>query len=37
MTLRTEIENKKDFRVVSLSVWQKLKTAFGGAPEIPLF
>jgi len=37
MTLRTDLKHQDDFCLLSLSNWQKLITAFGGAPEVPFF
>jgi len=37
MTLKTGIQEDEHFRIVSMANWQKLLTAFGGAPEIVFF
>lgn len=37
MSLREDIELDRDFVLVSTSAWFKLVTAFGGAPEIPIY
>ncbi len=35
MTLKEDLVKDKHFYLMSVSNWQKLLTAFGGAPEIP--
>lgn len=37
MELRQDLRLTADFHLLSLANWTKLKTAFGGAPEIPFF
>jgi hypothetical protein len=37
MSLRDDIKIKEDYYALSLAIWNKLETEFGGAPEIPIF
>lgn len=37
MSLRDDIVREKDYVLVGTSSWLKLVTAFGGAPEIPVY
>jgi len=37
MELKDGLRLTSDFHLLSLANWTKLKTAFGGAPEIPFF
>jgi hypothetical protein len=37
MSLREDVIRDKDFVLVNTSSWLKLITAFGGAPEIPIY
>ena len=37
MTLKSGLEQGKDYYMVSHSNWLKIFSGFGGAPEIPIF
>lgn len=37
MSLREDIVRDQDYVLVGTSSWLKLVTAFGGAPEIPIY
>lgn len=37
MELRDDIEFQRDYKLLTLTNWTKLKSAFGGGPEIPFF
>ena len=37
MQLRDDLQVATDFYLLTMANWTKLKTAFGGGPEIPFF
>jgi hypothetical protein len=37
MSLREDVIRDQDFVLINTSSWLKLITAFGGAPEIPIY
>ena len=37
MTLREELRFGEDFHLLTLPTWTKLRSAYGGGPEIPFF